>query len=304
MNQTAVTSPSLITGRGSWHRATTWGQERRLEFIDFRLYWERKINRGELVAHFGISIPQASLDLARYHEIAPDNLVYDKSEKMYRASETFEPAISSRQPADYLNQVRNVAAGALPIASSYLGSLPPCDIVEFPSRSIGPGILNQVLGAIRNHQDLEIEYQSMKQPAATRRWIAPHAIAFGGARWHARAWCHDSAHFRDFVLSRIHRVYRSRASDVDAGNDMRWSAFATVILRPRADLTAQQRTTVEQDFGMKDGELHHTIREALVYYFVRQLEVDRQQPSTGHQQPLEWVNAEELHPLMLEALHP
>ena len=37
-----------------------WGTERRLEFIDFRLYWEGRVNRADLTREFGISVPQAS----------------------------------------------------------------------------------------------------------------------------------------------------------------------------------------------------------------------------------------------------
>jgi hypothetical protein len=50
------------------HRVPTgagWGQERRLEFIDFRVLWDGRINRAELVEFFGTSIQQASHDLAK-----------------------------------------------------------------------------------------------------------------------------------------------------------------------------------------------------------------------------------------------
>ena len=40
------------------------GQERRFEFIEFRLLWDGRLNRADLTAYFGISVPQASMDLA------------------------------------------------------------------------------------------------------------------------------------------------------------------------------------------------------------------------------------------------
>ncbi|MGN0902537.1 MAG: hypothetical protein ACI4M9_04555, partial [Succinivibrio sp.] len=46
-----------------------WSRKRRIEFIDFRLYLDGKINRGDLVSFFGISIPQASLDMAYYRNL-------------------------------------------------------------------------------------------------------------------------------------------------------------------------------------------------------------------------------------------
>ena len=43
--------------------AIRWGVEQRLEFIEFRLFWEGGINRGDIIEIFGVSVPQASKDL-------------------------------------------------------------------------------------------------------------------------------------------------------------------------------------------------------------------------------------------------
>ncbi len=57
-----------------------WGVEQRLEFIEFRLFWEGHVNRSDLMDQFGVSVNQASTDLNRYIGFAPENMVYDKSE--------------------------------------------------------------------------------------------------------------------------------------------------------------------------------------------------------------------------------
>ncbi|TWG55295.1 hypothetical protein L610_003100000010 [Aminobacter sp. J44] len=56
-----------------------WGVERRLEFIEFRLFWEGHVNRGDLMEAFGVSVNQASTDLNRYIGMAPDNMTCDKT---------------------------------------------------------------------------------------------------------------------------------------------------------------------------------------------------------------------------------
>ncbi|MEN1403023.1 hypothetical protein AAIH02_32695, partial [Pseudomonas aeruginosa] len=66
-------------------KSLSWGLESRLQFIDFRLRWERRINRMDLTEHFAISVPQASLDIAKYTELAPNNLTYDRRSKTYTA---------------------------------------------------------------------------------------------------------------------------------------------------------------------------------------------------------------------------
>jgi len=37
-----------------------WNLERRLQFIDFRLRWEGRLNRRDLIDYFAVSMPQAS----------------------------------------------------------------------------------------------------------------------------------------------------------------------------------------------------------------------------------------------------
>ena len=66
-----------------------WGVEHRLEFIEFRLFWEGSINRADLVEAFGVSVPQASKDLTLYQERAPGNMEYDTRGKRYVAAEKF-----------------------------------------------------------------------------------------------------------------------------------------------------------------------------------------------------------------------
>lgn len=281
-------------------RNTRWGQERRLEFIDFRLLWEGRINRGELVDFFGISIQQASLDLARYMEIAPENIEYDKSEKVYRVTNLFTPVLTPPDSQAFLNQLLGVTSGTLASSLSFIGWRPPCDIVTFPTRAIRPEILMRVIWAIRDGQEVEIDYQSMRRPVATRRRIAPHAIAFDGSRWHTRAWCHENKDFRDFVFSRIQQVHKSRPSAADPRSDSKWHSYVTVILRPRSSLTEHQRIAIEIDFGMKEGVLHVPMREALVFYFVRQLQLDSEGGPSVTGQPIEWVNEKELKSLLLE----
>ena len=69
-----------------------WGVRRRLEFIDFRLFWDGRFNRSDLADTFGISPQQASADIAQYEKLAGRNLHYDRAEKAYIRTEAFSPA--------------------------------------------------------------------------------------------------------------------------------------------------------------------------------------------------------------------
>jgi len=273
----------------------SWGQDRRVEFIEFRLLWEGKINRGELADFFDVSIQQVSLDFAKYMKVAEGNMEYDRREKVYRATQQFEPRFMAPDTQTFLNQLANLTTGTLSPSLSFIGSRPPCDIVTLPTRRVRTDVLLSVLWAIRDISEIEVTYQSMRRPSATRRWIVPHSLAFDGARWHARAWCHESKMFRDFVLTRIKEIHKWRISKVDATKDSEWHTYAVVKIEPRSDLTVDQKDSVIQDFGMLNGRLCKTIRRALVQYFVRHLQIEGP-GNTG--QPIVWANREEFRDLV------
>lgn len=284
-----------VDTEGRQHKPGGWGQDRRLEFIEFRLLWEGRINRSELSDFFGVSIQQASLDFAKYMTIAEDNMEYDRSEKVYRASPQFEPRFMAPDTQTFLNQLANLTTGTLSPSLSFIGRRPSCDVVTLPTRRVRTDVLLSVLWAIRDHCEIEVTYQSMRRPTATRRWIVPHSLAFDGARWHARAWCHESNMFRDFVLTRIQEVHTRRVTNVDSTKDWEWHTYEVIVIEPRPELTVNQRDSVITDFGMQDGKLCKTIRRALVQYFVRHLQIDGFN-DTG--QPIVWANREELKDLV------
>lgn len=69
-----------------------YGQAYRLRFIDFLLAKYGTLNRATICEYFELSMPQASLDIRTYLELAPDNADYDKSARTYRRTEKFKRA--------------------------------------------------------------------------------------------------------------------------------------------------------------------------------------------------------------------
>ncbi|MGP1665441.1 MAG: WYL domain-containing protein, partial [Rhodanobacter sp.] len=116
INQSPEAAPSRLGAR--------WGQERRLEFIDYRLAWDVQLNRSDLTTFFGISVPQASLDLAEYARRAPDNLDYDPRTRTYRASSTFHAAFPASDVERYLDDLARIAQSSGLPYGSFLGSHP------------------------------------------------------------------------------------------------------------------------------------------------------------------------------------
>lgn len=255
------------------NKPARWGQERRLEFIDFRLYWEGRVNRSDLIDFFGVSMPQASLDLAKYQELAPRNAEYDRVAKTYVASQNFAPIIAAIDAHAYLDQVLGLQLGIVQPNSSFLGTSPSACAVKDPSRSVDSSTLRTVLAAIKHRRMTEIEYQSMSAPEPSMRTISPHAIIFDGFRWHVRAFCHRRNDFLDFVFARILRIALGDSSHVDPSADAVWQHEVEVIIMPHPELPEGQKRAIELDYGMQEGRLVLKTREALLFYLLEHLRV-------------------------------
>jgi len=271
-----------------------WGAERRQEFIENRLYWEGGVNRGHLTDAFGISTQQASADLARYQELAPENITYDRSRKGYVVSDAFKPVVIKPDAARYLAHLRLVGDGVVSADDTDL-PLPAFDMVPGPTRRIAPDVLRAVVASIRKQHSIEVFYQSMSRPEPSWRWIAPHALAFDGFRWHARAWCTKDNVFKDFVLARIRETKDSEHSSIEPTADRDWHERVRVIIGPHPGLSEGQRKAIEADYSMTGGVSVIDVRRSFLWYFLKRfgLDVDAKQ-RRPHDQHIVMLNDEDV----------
>jgi predicted DNA-binding transcriptional regulator YafY len=256
-------------------RNIKWGAEKRLEFIDFRLFWEGAINRADIMQTFGVSVPQASKDLSLYQEQAPHNITYDKSEKRYFAAADFKPVFFTPSADAYLSQIR-IFSEKNHTENAWLSSASGFDVLPIPNRNVNPHILRRLIQAANAKQALEIKYQSMNpnRPEPVWRWIVPHAFCSDGLRWHVRAFCNIDHKFKDFLISRILETKGSQAADVDATKDLQWHSFFDVTLISNPAYSESLQKTIAQDYGMKHGKITMPVRYALLYYFKKRLRLD------------------------------
>ncbi len=251
-----------------------WGVGKRLEFIEFRLFWEGRVNRSDLMEQFGISVNQASADLNRYIALAPKNMVYDKSVRTYVRTPEFKAHFSEPDASKYLAQLRSVADGILEREDVWITELPPFASAPTPVRGVNPATLRSVVGAIRRSEAIEVKYQSLSRPEPRWRWIAPHAIAFDGFRWHTRAFCLTDECFKDFLFSRILKLRGSRESKTSPGDDRDWQSVVTLEVAPHPELSETQAKVIALDYGMRGGRAKIKVRRALLHYALRRLGLD------------------------------
>lgn len=284
-----------------------WGVEQRYEFIEFRLFWEGRVNRGHLMDTFGVSVNQASADLNRYIGLAPGNMAYDKSARTYVCGDGFEPLFLKPDAGRYLSQIKAVAEGTLSRSDAWVDTSLPFDVAPVLVRSASAEMLRKVLAAVRDAEAIEIKYRSIFRPEPRWCWIAPHAIGFDGARWHARAFCLNDERFKDFSFSRIMEIRGTRPSGIDPSADIDWAEEVTLEIGPHPELSSTQRNLVAVDYGMREGKLRIPVRKALLCYVIQRLGLvqgSTARSTAGHvrRQRIVLLNADELRTQMPEGV--
>ena len=168
-----------------------WGVEQRLEFIEFRLFWEGTCEpKRPDDPVWGFCKPSLYRPESLYRLSLPSNMVYDKSARTYVRGTGFKPQFLEPDASRYLAQLRSVADGILDREDSWIADLPPHASVPTPGARRQSGYTR--IGRRRHThraEAIEVKYQSLSNPEPRWRWIAPHAVAFDGFRWHTRAFC-------------------------------------------------------------------------------------------------------------------
>ncbi len=253
-----------------------WAARKRLELIEMELFWSGRVNRQTLIEKTGISKAQASADLAQYKKMADDNLAYNLTEKTYQVTPSFSPVFINTSPQIFLSQLAFSGGDA--------------EQLKLPTRDIQPELLRIVANAVHTATCVDITYQSMSSPEPKARIIAPHDFVSDGWRWHVRAFDFLSNSFRDFLLARILRAGECAPPREKQGqlwskeHDIEWQTRIPLRIVPHPGLSPQQKAVVESDFGMADGEVLFPVRQACLFYVLRQLRFIDESKSPAEQQ--------------------
>jgi predicted DNA-binding transcriptional regulator YafY len=238
-------------------------QRERLAYVEFRLYFMGEVGRPDLTSRFGVAPAGATRDLALYREIAPNNIEFDGSSKIYRIGKTFSP-VFEHAPQRVLSAL---SLGFGDSVNSDTKSLLPC---EFPTALSRPNIaiLATMCRAIYRKRTVSIRYHSMSS-GESERVIVPFALVDTGLRWHVRAFDRKSGEFRDFVITRIQNLTildeESGAHErMDA--DIQWTRIVELDLVPHPRLHRPE--IIELDYGMQNGSMRLRVRAAVAGYML------------------------------------
>jgi hypothetical protein len=242
----------------------------RLTFIDFKLYFLGEIRRADLQDRFQTGAAGATRDLALYKEVAPENLEFEGSSKVYRPSKAFRPvfehsvqraltALSQGFGEVDVDRNKPLIRCDVPIPLS----IPSVEVVSLVSRAIYRGL------------SIRTAYTS-NTSGASERELVPFALVSNGLRWHIRAFDRKSNTFRDFMLSRMSKTQLLEDSPARAEekfeHDFQWSRIIELelIVHPKV----KSPEVIAQDYDFKDGVLRVPVRATNAGYLLRLWNVD------------------------------
>ncbi|WP_298813251.1 WYL domain-containing protein [uncultured Roseibium sp.] len=251
-----------------------WGVRKRMEFIEFRLFWYGRFNRPDLSSAFDISAQQATNDISMYQRHAPENCEYDPKQKSYVRLPSFEPNLIKKAGERYLLQLVAVASGWMERKETWFEEMPPVEVVSLERAPIDTMHLMSVLDAIRLKQKLTINYHSMTGSPPSERTIAPHAISHSKGVWYVRAWNEGHNDFRDYHLNRISATSNATVCDIDYDLDYQWFQRINFELAPNPKLDRGRQEAISNEYAMIDGVKKVPVRLSHAFYLMDQYNLD------------------------------
>ena len=244
-------------------------QRERLAYIDYKVFFSGELRRADLESRFGIAPAAATRDLTCYRGLAPSNLVYDSSAKLYTIGDRFSPIspfVVERALAwlrqGYGDGLALSIGRQIPSAGADLLSPPPIETLGTVARAIHRGLV------------LHISYQSLSSGASVRD-IVPLALIDNGLRWHVRAFDRKNSRFGDFVINRISNAKAATtpiAQEEALAEDEQWNHQIELELVPHPKLSHPK--AIEADYGMSRGVLRVLTRAAVAGYALGRWSVD------------------------------
>jgi hypothetical protein len=248
-------------------------QRQRLTFIESVAYWEGAVDRPRVSRVFNVSGNHVTKDFRLYKDTFPGNIKYDERSRVYRPLPTFKPRIGKGSAEEYLALHRTFTDGDKSATVPAMAGMVAADAVPQPKGKLESAVLNTITRAISSRTGLAVTYQSLRNGKPRERRIWPHALVFGGTRWHARVFDESEAKFIDLVLQRFIRAKPIEMSaPVEVDQDVEWNTFVSLDARPNRAFTPSQAEVVAQEFGMKQVGRQWIwqvrLRQCLAQYFI------------------------------------
>jgi hypothetical protein len=234
-----------------------------LRVVELLLLWEGRVRNARLRAMLGVHFTTASRLVAAYRELNPGASEYEAATKSYLAMPSIKAVLTDGTVDEYLALVDRTRLGTDPVVR-----------VHMDLGCIDSALFSLLHCACEDGSGMHITHGSMRSPSRSGREIWPHSLVQAGRRWHVRAWCAQSASFRDFSLGRIRdarQLDAERPSEADPSRDTAWQTFVDFRLVAHPELSKEQQRLVQGEYFKGASTRGMTERGALLSYLVHDL---------------------------------
>ena len=245
-------------------------QRDRLSHIDFKLYFLGEFRRLDIAERFGTGPAAATRDIAQYKDLAPENLLLDNTDKVYRPTQNFVPLFEH-------SPQRVLTALSRGFGEGIGEELTPMIRCEFPLAFSIPkmAVLAPITRAINRGKAVRVTYTSIES-GRVERDLVPIALVNNGIRWHVRAYDRRRKGFRDFVFTRMENPVLLENSAICheemVDQDVQWNRIIELELVPHP--AHPRPEVVKMDYNMPDGVLRIKVRAANAGYMLRRSTID------------------------------
>ncbi|ELV7518403.1 WYL domain-containing protein [Photobacterium damselae] len=249
----------------------------RMAYIDFKIRFTGFINRSDLTSMFGLASAAASNMMAKYLELRPDNMEYDRKLRANTITDKYKPLLS----IDADTALGMLANG---FNKNKLTDNPivPYSRVGYIDNPLDTDAVAKITRAMARGYAVSTKYYSKSSGDYGKRTVLPTALLFNGKDWMFRAFCKknkDLGKFKFFNFSRALNVEEEfehlRTSQEDISQDKMWNTMIPLLLIPHRDRTENEVKIIKYDFGFHgESKLIKTERAAFIFMLKYQWLID------------------------------
>lgn len=245
---------------------------KRLQWLEFALYWTGRVRREDMVRRWGISLPQASADIAAYQELAPGNVEYDYQNRWYVVAPKVKPYFVETTDFEAGLVEDSQAVGVEPVLSM--------DRVAPLSSTYSINVMRPIIQGFQQRIPLEIQLYDRQDkrgaiPLGTKSTICPHHLIIAPLRTYLRCWVKESQRFVSLAPALITAVrFAPESSWVPDELDAGWHTMEDIVLIPSPSLAEEHRAAAEREYGLKNGRRVIHCRACMVYYVLASMNLD------------------------------
>ena len=253
----------------------------RFALIDHYLTWYGQLQAHEIGEVLKIERPNAQALIKQFQEQrkAKGKDTIQRNGKWKEPTSSYTPPSEIADAEKFLDHMRGQKLAEQYYSTEQCWDRPEIDLVNLEElgkpKKPNFDVVQQIIWAMKRKHCIEIEYRSRESKLGKkleRRLISPSRLVYVLDRYHLRAYSYTSRGWRDYVLTRITKVFKPETAElkynpwVKPENDNEWKQRLELTFIPNPKLPDEVIETQKLDYDLKNNELRIECNEATKLY--------------------------------------